>query len=454
MERKILQDLTKWVSSGKRKPLILRGARQVGKTWIVRHLAKINKLQLIELNFEKNPSYSSLFSSNPKETLLNLSVALNKEINPGKALLFLDEIQAAPEIFANLRWFAEELPELPVIAAGSLLEFLLADHNFSMPVGRVGYMYIEPFSFEEFLLAKGEAQLFDYLKQYTLPLSIPDIIHEKLISLVKEYIIIGGLPAVISTWIKENSLLRVQEEQNDLLTTYREDFNKYKGRIETERLDEVLMAVPRMLGQKFVYRRASEAGSATAKQVINLLEKARLCHRVQSSAANGTPLEAEVNEKHFKEIFLDTGLCSTALGLNLNTLNRIGEISLVNNGGIAEQLVGQLLRTINPPFINPSLYYWQREKSGSSAEIDYVMQYANQIIPIEVKAGAAGSMKSLHLFMGLKKPPLAIRFNSNHPLLRPVDLKDVIGNKVNYPLLSLPFYLIGQLNRLIEERLH
>lgn len=452
MERKILGYLTEWLAADKRKPLVIRGARQVGKTWLVRHLAEISGKQLIEVNFEKQPSAVSLFASNdPQQILLNLSALHNQKIDPNNSLLFLDEIQAAPQLFSKLRWFAEDLPILPVIAAGSLLEFVLAEHSFSMPVGRISYVHVEPLSFEEFLLANNKDSLYEYIGNYNFTIEVPEIIHEKLINLFKQYLIIGGMPAVVSSWIKEYSLEKVNQIQNDLLATYRDDFVRYKGRIAIERLEEVIMAVPKMLGQKFVYSQINKTiQSTTFKQVLNLLEKARICHRIQSSAANGEPLAAEIKEKYFKEIFLDIGLGNTALGLNLNQLNTISEITLINNGGVAEQVVGQLLRTITPPYIEPSLYCWHREDPGSNAEIDYVIQHHHQIIPIEVKAGSTGGLKSLQLFMRMKKFPTAIRINSDYPSKTTVNMKDSTGHAVKYHLLSIPFYLVGQIHRLLD----
>ena len=452
MKRISLNYLQSWLISNDRKPLVIRGARQVGKTWIVRHLAEISQKHLIELNFEKQPSYASLFTSNdPEQILLNLSTIAGVKIEPDKCLLFLDEIQTTPQLLSKLRWFAEDLPSLPVIAAGSLLEFLLAEHSFSMPVGRINYMHLEPLSFEEFLLAGNKQSLYDYLTKYDFKNEIPAAIHDQLMALFKEYLLIGGLPAVVANWISERSLPKINQIQNDLLATYRDDFAKYKGRIATERLDEVMMAVPKMLGQKFVYSRVNkDVQSATIKQVLYLLEKARICHHIHSSPANGVPLGTETKDKHFKEIFLDVGLCATALGLNLNKINSANEIILINNGGIAEQVVGQLLRTIFAPYIEPSLYYWNREETGSSAEIDYVIQHGNEVIPIEVKAGSTGSLKSLHLFMGIKNLPVALRVNSDYPNKTDVNVKNNMGNTVEYILVSIPFYLLGQTHRLLD----
>jgi uncharacterized protein len=452
MQRALHNSLTAWLISADRKPLILRGARQVGKTWLVRHLAKTAGKQLIELNFEKRPAYASLFtSSDPQQILLNLSAALNQTIDPEHCLLFLDEIQATPQLFAQLRWFAEDMPQLPVIAAGSLLEFVLADHTFSMPVGRISYMHLEPLSFEEFLLAQDKKPLHDYVHQYQITSEIPSVIHEQLMALFKEYLLVGGMPAVVSNWVTERSLGQVHQIQTDLLATYRDDFGKYRGRIAMERFDEVLMAIPKMLGQKVVFSQVNKnIQSAAIKQVLTLLEKARVCHRVVSTSANGIPLGAEIKEKTFKEVFLDTGLCNAALGIQLHQLNGVAEIIMINNGGLAEQVVGQLLRTINAPYIEPALYYWHKEEPRSSAEIDYVIQHGNQVIPIEVKAGTTGTLKSLHLFMGAKQLSIALRINSDVPSQHQVNLKDNLGNPVAYTLLSIPFYLTGQLHRLLE----
>lgn len=456
MKRKAIDYLKSWLMAPDRKPLVIRGARQVGKTWLVREFAKEMGKQIIEINFEDRLSPVSLFNQNdPRDILLNLSSYFNKTIDPNNSILFLDEIQAAPEILGKLRWFAEKMPELPVISAGSLLEFLLSDHSFSMPVGRISYMYIEPLSFDEFLLANNKKILLDYLFNYTLNSEMPIAIHEQLMDLFKEYLFVGGLPAVVKSWIDERSLTRVQQIQNDLLTSYRDDFAKYKDRIEIIRMDETMAAIPKMLGQKFVYSRVNPDISSTVfKKVLFVLNNARICHRVLNTSANGVPLAAEIHDKFFKEIYLDTGLCNANLGLNLNQIKQVKEIILINNGGVSEQVVGQTLRTINPFFIEPALYYWSREKKNSNAEIDYIIQFGNKVIPIEVKAGSTGSLKSLHVFMELKKYSTAVRVNSDLPSKVNVNLSSTTGKKVRYKLISIPFYLLGQINRLLELEVH
>lgn len=426
----------------------------MGKTWLVRHFAQLQNLQLIELNFEKKPELASFFDTNdPKEILLNLESALGVKIEPSKSLLFLDEIQAVPELFAKLRWFAEDLPELPLIAAGSLLEFVLEKHTFSMPVGRINYLYMEPLSFEEFLLASNKHLLVDYIENFQWNTQIPQALHLQLMQLFKEYLFIGGMPEAVANWITKRSLTQVSQIHQDLLGTYRDDFAKYSGRIDTARLEDVMAAVPRLVGEKFIYSKVNpQVQSPAIKQALDLLCKAKICHKVTSCHANGIPLGSEIDEKFFKVIFIDVGLCNAALGLTFSHINSTDEVVLINKGAIAEQVVGQLLRTINPTYIPPDLYYWVREEKLASAEIDYLIQQGANLVPIEVKAGSTGTLKSLHLFIGLKNLKMGIRINSNTPNFSHVEIKNSFGVLVKYALLSLPFYLVGQIQRLIDAK--
>ena len=427
-----------WLRSTHRKPLVIRGARQVGKTWLVRHFAQQHKLRLVELNFEKNPKLAAFFNTNePKQIVQNLESYLVTDIKPQECLLFWDEIQAVPELLAKLRWFAEEMPDLPVIAAGSLLEFVLEEHTFSMPVGRISYMYMEPLSFEEFLIASGYDKLVQYLEAFEWGTVIPEPLHEKLMMLFKEYVYIGGMPAAVSDWLEHRSLSLLSQVHRDLITTYRDDFSKYNGRIDKTRLDEVMTSIPRFLGEKFIYSKVNpDIKSAQIKPALDLLCQARVCHRVTSAHANGIPLGAEVDKRCFKTIFLDVGLCSAMLDLKMDQITSLSDLTMINKGGIAEQVVGQLLRTINQPYIEPELYYWLREGKGS-AEIDYVIQHGTRIIPIEVKSGTTGTLRSLHLFMDLKEIKTAFRIYSGQP-------------HSSETLYSIPFYLTGQIHRLID----
>ena len=236
MERDHTSFLQDWLHSDGRKPLIIRGARQVGKTWLIRDLAHREQRCLIEINFEKQPEFKSLFSSNnPNEILLNIAAAGEGKVDPSKSILFLDEIQAAPELLGKLRWFYEDLPEMPVVAAGSLLEFALAKHSFSMPVGRISFMYLEPLSFEEFLDAMGHYELRTYVRNYDWKTAIPEAIHGQLMKLVKEYLLVGGMPATAACWAKERDIGAVHQIHVDLLTTYRDDFSKTRRQHHRDR---------------------------------------------------------------------------------------------------------------------------------------------------------------------------------------------------------------------------
>lgn len=452
MERTRFMDLREWLYSSDRKPLVIRGARQVGKTWLVRQLAKSENLALIELNFEDSKQDASLFRTNdPETTLLEIGAARGITIHPSKSLLFLDEIQVVPELLAKLRWFAEKMPELAVIATGSLLDFSLETHHFSMPVGRIGYLYLEPLSFEEFLIAQQKIGLFNYLCDYTIAQEIPEAIHNQLLSLFKEYTIIGGLPAAVSSWSVDRNLTNVNKIHHNLVSNYRDDFGKYRDRLSQERLEEVMIAVPKQLAQKFTYQRANpNVHSTQLKQALHLLNKARISHQIVSSHANGVPLAAETNDKYFKEIFIDVGLCCAQLGLTLDEVQSTAEINLINKGGIAEQLAGQILRTTFPYYIDPTLFCWIRTTPGASSELDYLLQHKSHVIPVEVKAGTTGTLKSLHYFMGIKKFDFAVRINSDYPSVVDVAVKDTLGNAIQYKLLSIPFYLLGQIHRLID----
>lgn len=455
MKRDAFTYLEAWLNSHARLPLIIRGARQVGKTYMVRKLAKKHNLTLLEFNFEQTPDQANLFQSNdPHNIIRNIEAHFEIDINIEKSLLFLDEIQAAPQLLGKLRWFAEQLPQLAVTAAGSLLEFVLEDHNFSMPVGRITYIHLEPLSFEEFLTAKGKIKSLDFICQYRYQQTVPISIHQQLSSLFKEYLIVGGMPAAVHSWIQQGSLGNIHRIHNDLLTTYRDDFSKYSKKISTSKLDEVMNAIPKLLGEKFVYTRVNKETKTTyLKEAFNLLCKARIAHKVKATVGNGVPLASEVNDKFFKATLLDTGLISTLLGFKLNQLDATDDITLINQGGLSEQVTAQILRTLDPFYVEPSLYYWHREAKSSNAEIDYLIQHHNTVVPIEVKSGSTGSLKSLHWFMANKQFEYAIRINSGTPSVTPISTRLHDQKIAEYTLLSMPFYLTGQLYRLLDEYL-
>lgn len=442
--------LDDWLKKKNRKPMVLRGARQVGKTWLVRDLAKRHGLNLIELNFERLPNLADLFSgNNPAETIENIEAELGTDIRPETSLLFLDEIQSAPELFSKLRWFKEELPEMPVVAAGSLLEFALDKFRYSMPVGRITYAYLEPMSFFEFVLASGNEPLFRKLSSFELGEKIPATLHEKCLESYHDYCLIGGMPEVAREWMENKNLKSCIKLQQDLLMTYRDDFHKYGGETNARVLAKILLSVAKQLGNKFVYSRVDPAiKTVSAKQAFNLLARARVCSKVLHTSGNGLPLGAESNDKFFKGLMVDIGLASVQLGLSSMSRRDAKNIVFSNRGGLSEQFVGRQLRSAQTPSADPQLFYWQRT-GGRLGEIDYIIQNGSRIVPVEVKSGPAGSMKSLHQFMAEKNLDLAVRCNQNLPAVDDIRVKTTLGTPVEYRLVSIPIYLAERVSELI-----
>jgi predicted AAA+ superfamily ATPase len=452
MKRNALSTLKNWFEDPNRKPLIIRGARQTGKSTLVRLFAQQQKLTLLEINFEENPEYKEIFNSNNIDRILQLlEVTCRQHIHTASTLLFLDEIQFHPEAIQTLRYFYEKRPEVAICAAGSLLDFVLEDHTFSMPVGRIEYLYLGPMTYEEFLCAYGEKNLLDYIHAYCLPQDIPVSIHNQAMDLLRLYIVLGGMPGVIKDYISTQSLLSANKARQAIINTYRDDFNKYKTRINIKRLQKVFNSFPACVAKKIIYKSIDRnEGSREIEQTLHLLEMARVIYRITHTSANGIPLGAQINEKYRKGLFLDTGLLCAMQGLSLDDIKDPQELPLVNNGTLAEQFIGQHLLYSRPPYIEPQLHYWVREKATANAELDYILSEGQSIIPIEVKSGKAGRLRSLHVFMGIKKLKTAMRFNADAPSVAAVDC---LGTKDpwRFSLISLPMYLVGQCRRIIRE---
>ena len=400
LKRTIDKELLNWKLAEKRKPLILRGSRQVGKTSSVKNLAN-QFTYFIELNFDESPVIHSIFENNLSvfEVCEQLSVLTNTPIIAGKTLLFLDEIQACIPAIRMLRYFYEKMPELHVIAAGSLLEFALADLP-SFGVGRVRSIYMYPLSFREFLMAQGEDLLLDQLNKATVNRPLSEPIHRKLILYYKKFLIIGGMPEAVSVYVNSKDLLEVQRVLNDLLISVQADFAKYKSRVPGARLVEVYNAIAQQVATKFTYSYPNATlHNSQIKEAFELLKMAGLVYPVTHSAANGIPLGAEINAKKTKFLIYDTGIFQRILGLNIADLLLSDDFNTINKGHIAELYVGLELLKAESCYQKAELYYWQREAKNSQAEVDYVCQFNNAIVPIEVKSGTKGSMQSLYLFL-------------------------------------------------------
>ena len=453
MYRFALEELKNWASRPDHKPLVLRGARQVGKSYLATTLADEVFDAIAEINFEQTPEMAELFSSRQPERIIPLlELRLNLPIIPGKTLLFLDEIQAAPEVFATLRYFYEQMPQLHIIAAGSLLEFVLANHKFSMPVGRIEYMHLGPMIFEEFLLAMGKQKLLDFLQGYSLSEPIPASIHNEFMRYVRDFCVIGGMPAAINIYSKTKSYLESERILSNILSTYRADFNKYGQRVNQQRIEKVFLKIPNLVGQKLKYSQIDrEEKSRDLKEALHKLELAKIIHKVVHSDANGVPLGAEMNDKYFKTIFLDVGLLCRSAGITMSDIQSTDDLMMINSGQICEQFVGQHLLYSGKYYEDPQLFYWLRQRGSANAEVDYLLTQGTKIIPVEVKAGKSGSLKSLHVFVNEKQHDFALRFYAGQPLFSD-SVTSVSGMKqVKFCLLSLPFYLINQTKRLCRE---
>lgn len=454
MHRFEISYLKQWVSQKKRKPLIIRGARQVGKTTLVELFAKEQGLNLVTINFEVTPEIKELFSNNPQETINQINIQLQADITPGKTILFLDEIQQAPAIIANLRYFFEKLPQLHVIAAGSLLEFALKEFEYSMPVGRIEYLYLGPLTFNNFLHAIGETKALDFITSYKIGKEIPNPIHEKLIKLVKTFLVTGGMPESVDSYIEDKTFAMSEKAKHSILKTYQDDFNKYPKKVNVELMRTCFNSLPNMIGTKIKYSNITKQyRSASISSAIENLSLAKIVHKIHHTSSNGVPLGAEISDKIFKTLFLDVGLVSTALNINYLQLKELDSLKLINAGPITEQFIGQQLLYNKDYYIEPSLYYWCREHKSSNSEVDYIISYQQTVIPIEVKAGKTGTLRSLHQFMQEKNRHLAVRFNSDLPNITNVETTINTAKKVNYKLISLPLYFVSELDRLIAENI-
>jgi predicted AAA+ superfamily ATPase len=395
MKRKVIDKLIKWKVDPGRKPLLVRGARQVGKTHTIMDFGQIHFNGNIHVfNFEKYPEIHTIFDQNLESSriLSELELIANKKIIPGKDLLFFDEVQECPKAIMALRYFYEENPELHVIAAGSLMEFAIKDISF--PVGRLQLLFMHPMSFEEFLIANGKELLAEKIMQAEKQLSsaVTQMVNNEMYN----YFIIGGMPECVSAYISTGSILNAINIQTDLIATYRQDFSKYAGHADKRCLNSVLSAVAQKTGEQIKYSKLDDSyTNPTIKKAFDLLETARLFSKIRATSPSGLPLGTNASEKKFKTVFLDIGLLSNLYGFSSDKTIDKKTFTSAYKGKMAEQFVGQELRIKN----DGKLYYWSREARGSSAETDYLIEKEGKIVPIEVKSGKSGSLKSLHLLL-------------------------------------------------------
>lgn len=434
MFRFIDLELKKWVDSANRKPLIIRGARQVGKTFAVRKLGGIFE-NFIEVNFEENPSLKKIFDEekdlNPERIIRDLSLALNIEIIPGKSLLFFDETQIAPRVIIALRYFYEKMPNLHVIAAGSLLDFAI--EKVGVPVGRVEFYNLFPMSFLEFLKANDQNLIVEEILSHNINEVQSDIIHNKILDNLRSYLALGGMPEVVDCWIKTKDPFTCSKIHHSILRSYRQDFGKYVKTHQTKYVELLFDEAARQIGEKFKYSELEgEYRKRELSPALDLLVKAGIIYKVYQSNGSGIPIGATANYKKYKLILLDVGLTQALLGLELSDWFLNNESVFINKGSIVEAFVGQELLVYSMPYLENHLYYWQRDAKGSEAEVDYLIQLENHIIPIEVKSNRGRQLKSMHSFLeSNSKTPYGIRFSTHN-------------YSVYQKILSYPLYAIAQ----------
>lgn len=451
--RNIDDELLKWKESPRRKPLLVRGARQVGKSWAIRHLGESFKYYL-EINLENEKDLCRLFEeiSDVRELSQRLGTIHNVQVIPGDTLLFIDEIQNCPAALKSLWFFKENYPDLHVVAAGSLLEFTLNEMP-SYGVGRIRSIFMYPMSFKEFLLARGKKLWIEAIAAADWTHPIEKSLHSRLVSEFRSFLMVGGMPASVSAWIETQDYAACQDEQNDIQQSYYDDFAKYASKVDPQLLRNTLSAVVRQSGKKFIYSRVDGGyKSEEVKESLRLLRDAGIIIPVQMSAANGLPLGAQVNPKFTRYDYLDTGLLLRVLAMNyddreLTRLILAGEApELVNKGIVAELTAGLELMKSSNPQSRYELFYWENLERNATSVVEYVIAKNARCLPIEVKAGTSGKMKSLRYFMNRKNLVTGIRCSlENFGLLEVSDIAET-GHQVSRKIGILPLYAVWRLS--------
>lgn len=435
--RKLETDLDKWKDNLYRKPLILRGARQVGKTSLVRKWGKVNYEELVEINLEKksNLDVFDKVESVP-DFIKSANIIMGKKIFPGKSLIFIDEVQESKNIMELLRFFAEERPDLHLIAAGSLLEAKMAG-KWNVPVGRVEYMYLFPMTFFEYLKSVQKGNFLEQLENAKMG---QEIIGTNFIeNHFKDYILIGGMPSVVNEYVETGNFSEIKNTLSDLITSYDDDIGKYAVGSKRKYVEAIFKTAPRYAGQLFNYENFGDLGykSREVSEAIQRLEQVRLLHQVKAINSISTPISYK-HKRAKKMIWLDNGLANQAN----DAFQSISEGNY--QGRIMEQMVGQTLIAsgVRRKF---ELAYWSRNKDEGSAEVDFCWQHENKIVGLEVKSGNTKNLKSLFSMMdigGDKVIPVRVSWDE-------LGVEKYLYNGKNYKVLSIPFYLLERIEEFL-----
>jgi len=430
MKRIIDHFLLQWKLDDFRKPLLIRGARQVGKTYSVRQLGATYQ-DFVEINFERQAEAEKIFERDldPARMCRELSLIAKKPIIPGKTLLFLDEIQIAPRAITALRYFYELMPDLHVIAAGSLLDFAI--EQVGIPVGRVQSLYMHPLSFIEYVAATGNGLFIAEIINHPTEQEISPMVHSSLLELLGEYLALGGMPHSVQLWINKKNPLECAKVHHILLDTYRQDFAKYARKLQVKYVELLFEHLPVQLGRKFKYSLIEgDFRKRELAPALDLLVTAGIAHKVYYSAGQGIPLGAQIDPQDYKVIFLDTGLAQTLLDLDTAQWFLNPQAEFINKGSLVEAFVGQELLAYASPHSKNNAYYWHKEGAAGQAEIDYLLQIDAHVIPIEVKSGLGRTLKSINTFLSTHvKSPYGIRFSTQN--------YSIHNNIHSYPLYAI-----------------
>jgi uncharacterized protein len=432
-KRHIYEYLNKWKTEPERKPLILRGGRQVGKTTLIQYFAQSFPYRIF-LNLEKNTDKQFFNNYNEVKTLTD-ALFLSKNIPSdalGKTLLFIDEIQESPEAIGKLRYFYEEVPELHVIAAGSLLEFAMKKVK-SFPVGRVEYLYMYPLNFSEYLDAMGHQTAKTQLDN----IPVKEFAHETLLELFNRYAIIGGMPEIIQSYLHKRQIADLPKIYESIWETYKTDVEKYAGN-ETERkiIKHVINTAHLYIDQRIKFQNFGNSNyrSREIGEAIRNLDSAKIIQLVYPTTVISPPIIPDIR-KSPKLQFLDTGIVNYTLGIQAEMLG-MKDLCNTYRGAVIPHIIVQEMLSLNT-INNKKIHFWIREKRQSSAEVDIVINYADKIIPIEVKSGSTGSLKSLHQFIDNSPHKYAIRIYGGKFEIK----REKTPSGTNYLLMNLPYYL-------------
>lgn len=441
-ERDILLELKKWRAKDSRKPLIIRGARQVGKTTVVRQFSS-EFSHFIYLNLELPGDRKPFEEFSDFETLLQTLFFLrNKSLaDRNNTLIFIDEIQEVPQALQQLRYFYENAPDIPVIAAGSMLESLF-DPQISFPVGRVEYLVIQPTSFPEFLGAIGETAALQQIR--TIPAAA--FAHDTLLKLFRTYCLIGGMPEIVSHYATHKDLAALAPIYESLLVSYLDDVEKYAhGGSQVDYIRHAIRASFAEAGKriKFQHFGNSSYKSREMGEALRTLEKALLIHLIYPQTSPTLPLLPDISKSPRLHV-LDTGMLNYFVGLQQEIIGTT-ELNNIYHGTVIEHIVGQELLARQYSALH-GLAFWVREKTTSAAEVDYLFRFKEKLVPIEVKAGPTGAMRSLAIFMDMAPHNIAVRFYGGEILISTISTP--AGKTVH--LLNLPYYLVSQIERYLE----